>query len=313
MGYDILGSMPWVPKDVPHDTAACNLLCALRGGWANARGAAFILAISAVALLAGCANERGKGDDAEVVLAAAASLSHMIEALTPLAEAAGLELVTNFAGSNVLAMQIDATPAADVFISADPAWIDHLSAHGRLRMETHRPLLSNRLVVIGHATQDTMPAGICGERGFQALARKPPAFLILADPEAVPAGRYARQVLESVTLPDGTSLWNLLGDRIVPTADVRAALAMVDARADAYGIVYATDAADARRARVLFEVPADHTPVIRYVAAAVAGREHPERADRLLALLTSPQARSIFTRHGFSSLTPSVSPPAMKR
>lgn len=265
-------------------------------------------------LLAGCTestSEERPDAPPEVMLAAAASLQQAVEALRPLATAAGLELVTNFAGSNVLAQQIDAAPIADVFISADPEWVDTLSDRGRLRPTTRIALLSNRLVIVGQADEQAMPHGVDGHQGFELLARNPPELLILADPQAVPAGRYARRLLEAVVLADGSTLWDRLADRIVPTVDVRAALAMVEARTDAYGIVYATDATTIRRGRVLFAAPRARAPEIRYVAAAVADRKHPERADRLLTLLASPPAMTIFVQHGFAALPtahPSTAP-----
>ncbi len=262
-------------------------------------------------LAIGCDAGRAKHSPAppEVVLAAAASLQDAVEALTPLVQAADLELVTNFAGSNVLAQQIDAAPVADVFISADRGWIDSLRERGRLRATAPLPLLSNQLVIIGHADELKVPPGIDRLHGLELLAREPPELLVLADPQAVPAGRYARQLLESVTLADGSTLWERLATRVVPTADVRAALAMVEARTDAYGIVYATDAARLRHGRVLFTAPDAQAPEIRYFGAAVADRKHPELADRLLAVLASPAATTIFQQHGFLASPPAHATP----
>jgi molybdate transport system substrate-binding protein len=116
----------------------------------------------------------------------------------------------------------------------------------------------------------------------------------LGDPQAVPAGIYARQWLERA------GLWEGLRDRVVPTLDVRAALAAVDSGAAEVGIVYRTDAGMARRARVVLEVPAACAPRIVYPAAVLA-RSSPE-GRRFLGHLLSKGARGVFERLGFEVL-----------
>jgi len=252
------------------------------------------LALALALLLTGCGAASSADSGEPVVVAAAASLGDALEDLRPLARAGGLELIANVAGSNVLALQIEATPAADVFLSANQAWIERLARHGYLRPGTRQTFLSNRLVVIAH---DRRAPPLAQLRDLVVRAR---GNLVLADPRAVPAGRYARSVLEGVTLADGSRAWPLLAPRVVPAADVRAARALVEAQTGSYGIVYATDAENLREAHIVYQVPRALTPDIRYVAAAVAGRRQPARADRFLALITSPEAAAIFARRGFS-------------
>ncbi len=88
-------------------------------------------------------------DTATVTIFAAASLREVAEdAARRFEQREGVEVVLNIAGSNVLAQQILAVPAADVFLSADGTWVDVLEAAGRVRPAERRPFLSNRLVVI---------------------------------------------------------------------------------------------------------------------------------------------------------------------
>lgn len=225
--------------------------------------------------------------DREILVFAAASLRDVMAELTaPLTEETGLVPVFNFAGSNVLALQIAASPAADVFLSADERWMDHLEQAGRLADGSRRVFLSNRLVVVAHLDSElalTDPA---------ELAALEFRFLSLADPEAVPAGVYARGFLESA------GLWTVLRDRVVPAPDVRAALALVEARPDAIGIVYLTDAMASGEVRRLYEVPEALSPPIRYSAAAVRGA-YEGRAALFLDFLGSAAATAIFEKHGF--------------
>ena len=116
--------------------------------------------------------------------------------------------------------------------------------------------------------------------------------LALADPQAVPAGVYARTWLESV------GLWDTVKDKVVPTLNVRAALAAVESENADAGIVYRTDAAISKRVNVAFEVPRDQAPAIVYSLAPVAGSKKPATAE-LVRHLTSPAAREVYGRHGF--------------
>ena len=126
------------------------------------------------------------------------------------------------------------------------------------------------------------------------------AFLALADPDAVPAGRYARAFLQSVRV-DERELWQLLRDRLAPTSDVRAALGLVESDPAIVGIVYRTDAARSSRVKVWYEAPAQPRNPIVYCAAVVKDRPNTVLAERFLDLLGSAQARAVLAEHGFVS------------
>jgi molybdate transport system substrate-binding protein len=165
--------------------------------------------------------------------------------------------------------------------------MDDLDRKGLLLPGTRRSVLSNTLAVVvpeGSQLSLTGPADLAG-----------PAVrtLVIAEPTAVPAGIYAKEYLRSL------GLWSKLIDRIVPTENVRAALAAVEAgNADA-GIVYRTDALIGRRTRVAFEVPAAEGPPISYPFAALREGENPESARKFLEHLVSPEALDVFRKHGF--------------
>lgn len=224
----------------------------------------------------------------EVVVFAAASLRDVIDEIGGLyAEASGVEVVANFAGSNELARQIRASPQGDVFLSANEKWMDEVEAAGLLAPGSRVALLSNRLVVVA---RDDSPYRV-SEPGD--LATLPYRHLVIANPEAVPAGIYARQWLES------KGLWQALADRVAPALDVRAALGLVETDPELIGIVYRTDAAASRRAEVLYQVPADEGPRIVYAAAAIAGGPDPANGLGLMEFLQGAEAAAAFERHGF--------------
>ena len=190
----------------------------------------------------------------------------------------------SFAATSALARQVEQGAPADLFISADQEWMDTLAEEDLLRAGTRRDLLGNRLVVV--RTRDDPIASFAG-LGDRRLA--------LADPGAVPAGKYAREALESM----GT--WRELAPKVVPAENVRAALALVERGEAPLGIVYATDALASDAVEVVQEIPADTYTPIRYPAAILAGSEHPDAAA-FLAFLASAKARRIFESHGFRTI-----------
>jgi molybdate transport system substrate-binding protein len=148
-------------------------------------------------------------------------------------------------------------------------------------------LLSNRLAVV---VAEASGLHVTNPRDLLDARR-----LALGDPEAVPAGIYARRWLE------GLGLWERLCDRVVPTLDVRAALAAVESGAAEAGVVYRSDTAVSRQVRVAFDVPPDQGPRIVYPAAVMASSRSPE-ARPFLDHLRSAEARAVFTRLGFEPL-----------
>jgi molybdate transport system substrate-binding protein len=196
-------------------------------------------------------------------------------------------VVLSFGGSNDLARQIRAGAPAEVFVSASAERMDEVQGAGFVRPADRVDLLSNRLVVVVPAAAATALASASDLLTVRRLA--------LGDPEAVPAGIYARQWLEK------SRLWERVRERVVPALDVRAALAAVESgNADA-GIVYRTDAAISKRVRVALQVPEGEAPRIVYPAALLATANGP--APRaFFEHLRSAEARAVFERLGFEVL-----------
>jgi molybdate transport system substrate-binding protein len=221
----------------------------------------------------------------EIHVFAAASLADALAEVGSAWEAAsGHHAVFNFGASSDLSRQIRAGAPADVFFSADAAQMDALEKEGLVRTADRSDLLSNTLVVIVPALSTARVGGPRDLAAFKTIA--------LADPQAVPAGVYARTWLESL------GLWPELAPRVVPMLHVRAALAAVESENVEAGIVYRTDAAASKRARIALEVPREQAPAIRYPVAPLA-RSGRTAAIAFVEFLHSPAARAAFTRHGF--------------
>ena len=246
-----------------------------------------------LACAAGCTPDSGQ--QPQLMVFAAASLRDvMSEVATRFEQEHGIHVNYNFAGSNVLAQQLLATPRADLFISANKAWMRRLEQAGRVVPGSRQVVLGNRLVVIVNhdSNLEGDPRELFCTPGFE--------YLSIGNPEAVPAGIYAREWLEKLPC-DERSAWDAVAGRIAPAPDVRAALGLVAAGRDIPGIVYATDAAMSDKVRVIHEVTGNDAPVISYYAALVDNESSHDRAERFLRFLSGEQATDVFRRYGFTS------------
>ena len=225
----------------------------------------------------------------EITVFAAASLTDALEEIGKAYEAAsGHKLVFNLGASNDLARQIQAGAPADVFFSADVAQMDSLQRAGLVSGADRVNVLSNALVAVVPAASSLKLVAA----GDLVSVRR----LALADPQAVPAGVYARKYLESL------GLWERLLDKVVPTLNVRAALAAVESENVDAGIVYRTDAAISKRVRVAFEVPPGQGPKIVYPLAPIAASKKMGARD-LVRYLVSADAVATYERYGFVVLS----------
>jgi molybdate transport system substrate-binding protein len=195
----------------------------------------------------------------------------------------------SYAGSSALARQIERGAPADLFLSANSDWMDHLQAADLLAPGTRRDLLGNRLVLVAPGA-DGPPLALP-----ELPARLGEGRLAMALVEAVPAGIYGREALMSL------GLWQDVAPRVVQTDNVRAALALVALGEAALGLVYATDAVAEPRVHVVAEIPAEaHAPVV--YPAAVTRHGDTGRARAFLDYLAGPEAAAIFRRQGFTLL-----------
>jgi molybdate transport system substrate-binding protein len=229
----------------------------------------------------------------QVTVFAAASLTNAMAEIEDRFEAAtGHDLVVSLAGSSALARQIQQGAPADVFVSANAAWMDALEADGLIEPGTRSDLLGNRLVLIAHGTE-APPVILDGETDFPALLAG--GRLAMALVEAVPAGIYGKAALESL------GQWAAVAPQVAQTDNVRAALALVSAGEAPYGIVYASDAVADAGVTVVGTFPADSHPPIVYPVAAITGQLDPAAAT-FLTFLHDPLARAAFERQGFEVL-----------
>ena len=232
---------------------------------------------------------------ADLTVFAASSLKEALDAqVSAFSASTGHRVRVSYAGSNALARQIENGAPAHIFLSADEEWMDYLAQKKLIVADSRRDVVGNALVIVApvastarltHAQGAGFAADITAVLGSGRLA--------LANPDAVPAGKYARIALTQL------GVWSAVENKLARAENVRAALAFV-ARGEApLGIVYRTDAMAEPKVKIVATFPESTHPKIVYPAAIVA-RQDSIAARSFLDHLTSEKAMPMWARFGFT-------------
>src|SRR5499427_8233250 len=169
----------------------------------------------------------------DILVLGAASLKNALDEANALyLRQTSKKVVVSYGASSALARQIENGAPADIFISADLDWMDYLAARKLIRPDTRFNFLGNRLVLIARADSAVQLTIEPNCPLAQALGD---GRLAMADPNAVPAGKYGKAALEAL------GVWPSVASKIAPAQDVRATLAYVSRGEAPLGIVYQTD------------------------------------------------------------------------
>lgn len=225
---------------------------------------------------------------ADITVSAAASLTDAFNDIGKAYQAKypDAKIDFNYAGSGALLQQIDKGAPVDVFASADTVTMDKAAEH--IDPATRQNFVENRLVVImaKDAQWDGKDlAALIGDKKLKRIA--------IAHVENVPVGRYTKGALEKA------GLWDKLGERNLPTQNVRQSLDYV-ARGEAdAGFVYATDAAIMPdKVKVVLEVPLDK-PLV-YPIAVLKNSKAADESKRFIEFVTGEDGQKILQGYGFS-------------
>lgn len=230
-------------------------------------------------------------DRGPIILAAASLQESLTAAADVWAAKRHPRPVLSFAASSALARQIGAGAPADLFVSADEPWMDDVAAKGLIRPGTRISFLANALVLVAPVTSG---AKIAIRRGFPLAQTLGNGRLAMADPDAVPAGKYGKAALTAL------GVWPSVEAKVARAENVRAALALVERGEAPLGIVYATDAKASKAVRVIGTFPvASHLPITYPVALLTASTNRD--ADPFRRFLVSREGRAIFARYGFTT------------
>jgi molybdate transport system substrate-binding protein len=240
------------------------------------------VATAAVLALAGCGGGSGGGSGrpAEITVFAASSLT---AAFTRLGEQyaganGGTRVRFNFAGSQALATQLRQGAPADVFASADVPNMDKVKD----LVATPQPFASNRLAIV---VERGNPKGVTGLGDLAAAGLK---VVLAAD--QVPAGRYARQVLDRA----GIRVRPVSQEDNVKAVVTKVALGEADA-----GIVYATDVSAGGDKVEAVAIPRDQNLTATYPIATVQASTSRDRAQAFVDLVLSAEGQRVLRASGF--------------
>ncbi|MBT8399056.1 MAG: molybdate ABC transporter substrate-binding protein [Rhodothermia bacterium] len=242
-----------------------------------------IACVAIAGLAASCTH---RTSDNPLTVFAAASLTDAIDAIADsFSVHTEAPVRVHVAASSVLARQIESGARADIFITADPSWGEYLIEQG-IVVSGRELTITSHLVLVRRETSDSSTS----LREALDSSRR----LAIGDPAHVPAGAYAKDWLECM------GMWGLLQNRIIPTIDVRAALAAVDTGAADAAIVYSSDthALGAAYGGDIFRLADECQPEITY--GAYVGRfGNVDRSVAFLEYLSSPARRETWTKLGF--------------
>ncbi len=229
----------------------------------------------------------------KVTVFAAASLKNALDAANAAwAKESGGEAVASYAASSALAKQVEEGAPADLFISADLAWMDYLAEKKLIKDDTRVNLLGNRLVLV--APKDKAETVEIRE-GMDLAGLIGDNRIAMGEVKSVPAGKYGKAALEKL------GLWSSVEGKVAGADSVRAALALVSRGEAPYGIVYQTDAAADKNVAIAGTFPEDSHPPIIYPVAILSESTSADAAA-YLEFLKSDKAATFFTEQGFTIL-----------
>ena len=140
--------------------------------------------------------------ETELLVFAAASTTDVITEIGDLYAARNQGRVKpSFASSSTLAKQIASGAPADVFLSANPKWMDFLEEKNLLFKETRFDLLGNRIVLIAPADSALGQIDVAPGFSLADLLGKD-GRLSTGDPDHVPAGMYGKEALQNLGVLD---------------------------------------------------------------------------------------------------------------
>jgi molybdate transport system substrate-binding protein len=207
----------------------------------------------------------------ELNLVVAASVGPAAQSLAELLAKQGLKVRVHSGASSLIARQIANGLDCDVVVTADNDWMDFLAGKDAIETTTRKAFLANEIVWVVR-------------KGVQP---KEDQKIAIANPDHVPAGKYAKAALLSL------GLWEQLSKKMVAAPDVRTALMWLENGEVDSAIVYESDAVTSTRV-VIRQRLSSIKPVIFPIAQcrSKSGRE-------LYKALHAPEARAIFNKFGF--------------
>ena len=239
--------------------------------------AAAALCVIAIGAISGCG-----GSSNSVTVSAAASLKSAFDSYAQTLKPTVVRL--SFAGSDLLAAQIQRGVRPDVFASANlklPAML-----YAKHLVDRPVTFATNRLVL-------AVPAGSHKVNSIDDL--KAPGTKVVIGSPTVPVGAYTRTVLAHLGSGEAAILAHVRSQE----ADVSGIVGkLAEGAADA-GFVYITDVKAAKGKLRAIELPASLQPTVAYGVAVVHGAPHATQAQHFVAGLIGSAGQSALRAAGF--------------
>jgi molybdate transport system substrate-binding protein len=248
-----------------------------------------VACVSAIIIAPGINAAMGAQLQKIIVFAAASTTNAMTEIAKRFEKLQPVQVRLSFASSSTLAKQIENGAPVDIFLSANPKWMDYLFAKGAIVPSSRSDLLGNRIVLI--APQDSSLENLSVDSAMNLTDLLGDGRMAMGDPDHVPAGMYGKKALEKL------GLWNAVKGRLARAKDVRAALVLVERGETPLGQVYATDAAISNKVKIVGTFPEQSHPPIIYPVAMVNQSVY---TKEFITFLKSETATEIFRKYGFS-------------
>lgn len=251
---------------------------------------AFILLATFVFLTSGIScSKPGDPDKKEVTVFAAASLADVLREIgDQFQKSEHIAVIISLGASGRLAAQLEQGAPCDVYIPADPAYLDRLAKAGKLLTDTRTLLAGNELVVVQRGNAQTP---------WNDLAKIKQADIkpiAMANPDQAPVGQYAKEALTNA------GYWDAIREKIIYAEDARFAARYVADGAAAIGLVYATDAAAFRdKVSIVYRFAEKDHSEIRYEGAVCTQSHSASHAAAFLKFASSPAVRDIWKKNGF--------------
>ncbi|NIF20776.1 molybdate ABC transporter substrate-binding protein [Candidatus Pantoea multigeneris] len=228
----------------------------------------------------------------KVTVFAAASLTNAMDEIGKVwQQKTGVEVVSSYASSSVLARQIEQGAPADLFISADQQWMDDAVSKQSMETATRYTLLGNDLVLIAPVSSTVKSVKIDAQTDWTTLLKG--ERLAVGDPDHVPAGIYAQEALTHL------GAWPVVSPVLARANNVRAALALVERNETPFGVVYGSDAVASKKVAVVGTFPESSHKPVEYPMAVVKGHQQPA-VEAFYSYLKGPEAAAVFKRYGFA-------------
>lgn len=239
-----------------------------------------ILLVSLVILIAGCGKEKEK----EITISAAASLKEVIYELSSefQKENKNIKININLGGSGALKNQIIGGAPVDIVFFASKSDLDDLKKKNLIEENNHQDILKNRIV-------------IAGKNEIKDLSEIKNKKIAIGIPETVPAGRYAKEVLENA------NLWNEIKSNIIFSKDVRSAMQYIEIGEVDYAFIYKTDAKLMKNSIISYIISENlHKPII--YSYGIIKNKNSKEVINFYEFLKSSKAKAYYEKYNFEMI-----------